>query len=82
MNIKLPRRKKPEEPKKPKFNFNTNRKAVKEAKRYVPELDGKTREQLVHAWKILHSRKKLSAEDKQMFEDIKMYLKTKFSIGV
>ena len=84
MKLKLPRRPKEKEPEKPKFNFKTTVKATSTPKRYISELDDKTKEQLVQAWKILHSRakKKKLGEHKQLFEDIKMYLKTKYHVEV
>jgi hypothetical protein len=82
MKLKLPKRKREEQEQKPKFNFKTTKKAVKTPKKVIPLLEDKTREQLVDAWKRLHSRKKLDLSEKKLFEDIKMYLRTKYSIGV
>ena len=81
MKLKLPRKKQEE---KKTLKFRPSMRQVTTPKKVIPELEDKTKEQLVHAWKILHSRakKKKLGEHKQLFEDIKMYLKTKFHVEV
>ncbi len=81
MKLKLPKKKKEE---KKTLKLRMDLKATSTPKKVIPELEDKTKEQLVQAWKILHSKakKKKLGEYKQLFEDIKMYLKTKYHIEV
>ncbi len=67
--------------KKKKFNFKTISRANGNVND-VEWLNNKTKEQLVHLWKIGHIRKKLDEEDSKKFKEICYYLRAKFNVEV
>lgn len=67
------------EPVRPKFNFDTARRANGSVKK-IDWLEGKTQVQVVDMWKRAHCRKKLTIEEAAKFEEVKYYLKNKFNM--
>jgi len=67
-----------EEPKK-MFDFGTTKRA-NAAVRVIDWLEDKTVDAIADLWKIGHVAKRMTDSEKQKFEDIKYYLKSKFGL--